>query len=225
MIHSIVKRDPELRDQVTQELKWDSRIDEADVAVAVHDGVVTLAGTVGSYTERLAAQEAAHRVPGVRDVANEIQVRIPGSLVRTDEDIARAARNVLEWNVLVPADAIETTVASGWVTLEGNVTTWRQRVDAESAIRNLPGVKGIANKIRITGPQVDAETLRRAIEGALERRAEREAKHLRITTEGGKVTIAGKVETWADLQAILGTVEHAPGVREVTDNVEIDPSI
>jgi len=139
MIHSIVKRDPELRDQVTQELKWDSRIDEADVAVAVHDGVVTLAGTVGSYTERLAAQEAAHRVPGVRDVANEIQVRIPGSLVRTDEDIARAARNVLEWNVLVPADAIETTVASGWVTLEGNVTTWRQRVDAESAILTSPG--------------------------------------------------------------------------------------
>lgn len=225
MIHPIVKRDSELRDQVIQELKWDTRIGEGDVGVTVHEHVVTLAGTVGSYAERLAAQDAAHRVVGVRDVANEIQVRIPGSNVRTDEDIARAVRNALEWNVMVPEKAIETTVATGWVTLEGTVTTWRQRVDAESAIRYLPGVKGIVNKIHIVGPQVEAASLRRAIEGALERRADREAEHLQITVEGGTVTIAGKVRTWPDLQAILGIVEHAPGVREVNDKLEIDPSV
>ncbi len=225
MIYPIVKRDSELHDQVIQELKWDTRIGEADVGVAVHEGIVTLAGGVGSYAERLAAQEAAHRVAGVRDVANEIQVRIPGRHVRTDEEIARAVRHALVWNVLVPAEAIETTVASGWVTLEGNVTTWRQRSDAESAIRYLPGVKGIVNKIHIVGSQVDAVSLRLAIEGALERRADREVKHLQITTEGGTVTIAGKVRSWPDLQAILGTVEHAPGVRDVKDKIEIDPSI
>ncbi len=225
MIYPIVKRDSELRNQVIQELKWDTRIDEADVGVAVHEGIVTLAGSVGSYAERLAAQEAAHRVAGVRDVANEIQVRIPGSHVRTDEDIARAVRHALVWNVLVPAEAIESTVTSGWVTLEGSVTTWRQRIDAESAIRYLPGVKGIVNNIHIVGPQVDATSLRLAIEGALERRADREVKHLQITTEGGTVTIAGKVRSWPDLQAILGTVEHAPGVREVKDKLEIDPAI
>jgi len=225
MIQPVVKRDVELRDQVLQELKWDTRIDEADIGVTAHEGVVTLSGTARSYSERLAAQEAAHRVAGVHDVANDIQVRLPGSHARTDADIARAVRNVLEWNVLVPAESIETTVASGWVTLDGSVATWRQRSDAESAIRNLPGVQGIVNKIRIQGPQVEASILRDAIQSALERRAEREAKHLSITTEGGHVTIAGKVRTWADLQAVLGTVEHAPGVLEVTDNLEIDPSI
>jgi osmotically-inducible protein OsmY len=225
MINSIIKRDSDLRDQVMQELGWDSRIGEADVGVTVHEGVVTLAGSVASYSERLAAQEAAHRVAGVRDVANEIQVRIRGSNLRTDEDIAHAVRNALEWHVLVPAEAIKTTVASGWVTLEGSVTTWRERIDAESAIRYLPGVKGIANKLRIVGPQVEAVSLRQAIEGALERRAEREVKHLHVTVEGGKVTLAGKVRTWPDLQAVLGIVEHAPGVREVDDNLEIDPSI
>jgi len=224
MIYPIVKRDSELHEQVIQELKWDTRIDEADVGVSVHEGVVTLSGSVRSYSERLAAQEAAHRVTGVRDVANEIQVRVPGSLVRTDEDIARAVRSALEWNVLVPEEAIESTVSSGWVTLEGTVPTWSQRIDAESAIRNLPGVKGILNKIQIVGPRVDATSLRRSVEEALERRAEREAKHLHITAVGGTVTITGKVRTWADLQAVLGTVEHAPGVREVKDELVIDPS-
>jgi osmotically-inducible protein OsmY len=221
----IVKRDSELRDQVLQELKWDTRIDEADVGVSVHDGVVTLSGTVGSYAERLAAQDAAHRVAGVRDVANEIQVRLPRSHVRTDEDIARAIRHALEWNVMVPADAINSTVANGWVTLEGFVTSWRHRVDAETAIRYLPGVKGIANKLLIRGPEVDSTSIRRAIEQALERRAEREARHLKITVDGSTVTIAGKVRNWPDLQAVLGTVEHAPGVHEVKDKLEIDPSV
>lgn len=225
MIHQSIKTDSNLRDQVMQELTWDTRIGEADVGVSVHDSVVTLSGHVPSYSERLAAQEAAHRVAGVLDVANEIQIRIPGSHVRTDEDIARAVRNALEWNVLVPEQAIETTVSNGWVTLEGNVNTWRQRIDAETAVRYLPGVKGILNKIQITAPQIGAETIRRSIEEALERRADREAKHLRITVDGSTVTLAGKVQTWADLQAILGTVEHAPGVHNVKDELRIDPSI
>jgi osmotically-inducible protein OsmY len=225
MVQPVVKRDSELRDQVLRELTWDTRIQEAKVGVSVHLGVITLSGTVDSYAERLAAQEAAHRVAGVRDVANEIQVRIPGGNIRTDEDIARAVRYALEWNVLIPADAITTTVADGWVTLEGTVGSWRQRLDAESAIRYLPGVKGILNKIHVVAPEVGAESLREAIEAALERRAEREAKHLHINVEGSKVTISGKVRTWADLQAVLGTVSHAPGVREVEDNLEIDPSI
>jgi osmotically-inducible protein OsmY len=225
MIHSMIQSDSQLRDQVLQELKWDTRVGEADVGVAIHDGVVTLAGSVGSYSERLAAQEAAHRVFGVRDVANEIQVHIPGISIRTDEDIAGAVRSALEWNVLVPAEAIETTVASGWITLEGSVVSWRERVDAESAIRYLPGVKGITNKIFVLGPHVEPASIRRAIEGALERRADREAKNLRVTVDGGKVTLSGKVRSWSDLRAILGTVEHAPGVREVRDDIQIDPSI
>lgn len=225
MIQPKIQDDLVLRDKVLQELKWDTRVGEADVGVTVRDGVVTLAGSVGSYAERVAAQEAAHRVFGVSDVANELQVHIPGISARNDEDIARAVRHALEWNVLVPADAIETTVSNGWVTLEGSVKLWHERTDAERAIRYLPGVKGISNKILVLGPQVDAASIHRAIEGALERRAEREAKNLRVTVDGGKVTLSGKVRSWPELRAVLGIVEHAPGVREVDDDLHIDPSI
>src|SRR5579884_3642485 len=120
MKQSIVKRDAEIQEQVLQELKWDTRVEETDIGVEVENGVVRLTGTVNSYAEKLAAQESAHRVVGVLDVANDIEVKIPGSRRRTDLDIAQAVRWELEWNVLVPHDRIHSTVSDGWVTLEGS---------------------------------------------------------------------------------------------------------
>jgi osmotically-inducible protein OsmY len=219
----VTKRDEEIQRQVIEELRWDSGIADTDVGVAVRDGIVTLAGVVGTYAERLAAQEAAYRVAGVRDVANEIRVAVPGRHRRTDEDLARAVRHALEWNVVIPADAVRSSVSEGWVRLEGTVGSWRERLDAESVVRYLPGIKGGVNAIAIAPPRVSTASLRRAIEAALERRAEREAKHLRVQVEDGTVTISGTVRTWREKQAILGTAAHAPGVRSVTDQLTIDP--
>src|SRR5712692_11765262 len=136
-MQALVKRDTEIQQQVTQELTWDTRVEPADVGVEVRDGIVTLTGSVASYAEKLAAQEAAHRVRSVLDVANDILVDVPGSHVRTDADIAEAVRHSLEWSVVIPSDSIRSTVSSGWVTLEGHVYTWQQRLDAESTPRFL----------------------------------------------------------------------------------------
>ena len=147
------KTDSEIQQAVLQELKWDTRVEETDVGVEVDAGVVTLTGTVSSWAKRLAAQEAAHRVAGVLDVANDIQVKMSGDLRRTDTDIAHAVRHALEWNVFVPEEHIRSTVADGWVTLEGNVDYWSQREDADEAVRRLAGVRGVTNKIEVTPPR------------------------------------------------------------------------
>jgi osmotically-inducible protein OsmY len=113
-----VKSDAQIQREVLEELKWDTRVDETDVGVEVDAGVVTLTGTVANYAKRLAAQEAAHRVRGVLDVANDIQVKITGGPVRTDTEIAQAVRAALEWDAHVPHERIQSTVANGIVTLE-----------------------------------------------------------------------------------------------------------
>src|SRR5438132_13581860 len=74
-----------------------------------------LTGHVESYTEKLAAEQAAARVSGVKAVANELEVRLPFSSERTDEDIARAAANALDWTTGIPRDQIRVTVSSGWI--------------------------------------------------------------------------------------------------------------
>jgi hypothetical protein len=60
--------------------------------------VVTLAGWVDSYLKKLAAEEAAHRVHGVKAVVNDLEVRLPGYAERTDADLAAAVVSALKWD-------------------------------------------------------------------------------------------------------------------------------
>jgi osmotically-inducible protein OsmY len=216
------KSDEEIKSEVLFQLGWDSRIRQTEIGVIVKKGVVTLTGTVDSYAKKMAAQMAAHRAPGVLDVANDIEVKLEGGSQRTDSEIAQAVRHALEWNVLVPSDQIHSTVAKGWVTLEGNVQCYRERVDAERAISHLPGVRGVINKIQITA-RVEPERVKFLIEDVLERRADREADRIKVKVVDGDVTLTGAVNSWDEKRAILGAVSHAPGVRELHDQLVIDP--
>jgi osmotically-inducible protein OsmY len=97
------------------------------VGVEVDEGVVTLTGTVTSWAKRMAAEEAARRVLGVLDLANDIKIKMPGGLTRTDTEIAQAVRHALHGDVFVPDEKITSTVADGWITLDGTVESWTER--------------------------------------------------------------------------------------------------
>jgi osmotically-inducible protein OsmY len=217
------KSDAQIQQEVLQELKWDSRVDESEIGVSVSDGVVTLTGTLGNYAKKLAAQEAAHRVAGVLDVANDIQVRVFESVNPSDTEIAQAVRRALEWDVWVPDERIQSTVSNGWVTLTGTVDLLRECNDAERAIRHITGVRGVTNKIFISAPRIKPENIREVLEHALERRAEREANHIQVTVSDGEVTLTGRVRSWEEKRAVMGAVAHARGVREVKDHLVINP--
>lgn len=216
------KSDSQIQQEVLRELKWDSRVSETEIGVIVKRGLVTLTGFVNSYAKKIAAQEAAHRVAGVLDVANDIEVKMAGAMARTDSDIAQAVRRALEWDVWVDAERIRSTVSDGCVTLDGEVSLLREREDAERAIRRLVGVYSVTNNITVSGKKVNEAEVCDAIEEALERRAERQAKHIKVRVLDGAVTITGPVRNWGEKRAILGAVSHASGVRKVDDHLFID---
>ena len=217
------RSDRDLKQRILRELKWDSRISWASINVEVTDGAVTLVGTVPSYMQKIAAQDAAHRVVGVLDVANDIEVQPIDRFLRADSEIAGAVRNALEWDALVPNELIQSTVSDGWVTLEGQVDYGRERTDAERAIRRLAGVVGVTNKITIRKQAVNKKQLLEEIEFALERRADREAERLRIEVHDGAVDLWGRVHSWQEKRAVVGSIAHAPGVTELKDHLRIDP--
>jgi osmotically-inducible protein OsmY len=221
----LAKTDAQIQKNVLVELKWDTRVDETDVGVEVDAGIVTLTGTVSSWAKRMAAQEAAHRVNGVLDVANDIKVRLPGTPGRTDTDVARAVRQALEWDVLVPADRVRSTVTNGNVTLEGDVDYSTQRDDAERAVRNLSGVRSVMNLIAIKPPKIAPQSVRSSIEEALERRAEREARRVIVAVHDDRVTLSGVVNSWAEKAAVVGAAQGTPGVRAVDDQLRIGPDV
>src|SRR5712664_3443455 len=131
------RTDEQIQQDILEELKWDTRVHPNEVGVAVKDGIVTLTGWVDSYLKKLAAEDAAHRVHGVKAVANDIEVRLPGSAERTDVDLAAAVSNALKWDVLVPASKLDVTVSQGWVTLKGEVEFGFQKKEAERVIRHI----------------------------------------------------------------------------------------
>lgn len=220
----MARTDAEIQRAVMDELSWDTRVDETDVGVEVDQGVVTLTGTVDSWAKRVAAQDAAHRVWGVFDVANDIRVKAPGSPGRTDTELAHAVRHAIEWDAFVPEKRIRTTVSNGWVTLEGNVDTWNQLHDCERAIRNLEGVIGLSNNIEVKAPSVAARDVENAISQALERHADREAKRIQLSVQDdGRVIVSGIVGSWAEREAVLGAAKGTRGVRSVDDRLKIQP--
>lgn len=217
------KSDAQIHHDVLEELRWDSRVDATEVGIEVDGGVVTLTGTVTSWAKRLAVQEAARRVIGVLDVANDIAVKVPGGRVRTDTEIAQAVRQALEWDVFVLQERITSMVTDGQVTLDGTVERWSERAAAERAVRNLVGVKRVVNHIIVQPPSPATQDVRKAIEQALERRAEREAKGIRVDVRDGTVTLTGTVHSWAERKSVVAAARFTPGVHAVEDRLRTEP--
>jgi osmotically-inducible protein OsmY len=218
-----LKTEEQIQQDVLDELKWDPRVDATDIGVHVDWGIVTLTGAVGSYAKKLAAKNAAHRVAGVLDVVNNLLVDMPDSLKRKDQDIARAIRQALEWDVLVPEDRVHSTVSQGWVTIEGEVDTRSQREDAEAAIERLAGVRGVTNQIVVKSRvRPSAERIRCSIVEALDRQVHREANRIDIDVNDGVVTMTGTVRSWAEKNAVLSVAQFAEGVERLKDELIID---
>src|SRR5882672_5804471 len=112
------RTDTDLQQAVLDELRWDPRVRPNEIGVVVQDGVVTLTGWVDSYTKKWAAEDDAHRVRGVKAVANDVEVRLGTSSERTDPEIAAAVARALQQDALVPIDKLDVTVSKGWVTLK-----------------------------------------------------------------------------------------------------------
>ena len=212
--------DRQLQLDVLDELRWEPGVKATDIGVTVKDGVVTLEGTVDSYAEKWAAEEAVKRLPGVKAVAMDIEVKIPGSNERTDTDIAQAAETALKWDVAVPHKQIKVSVERGFVTLEGEVDWKFQKSAADRAVRHLKGVTGMNNFITIK-PKVAPENVREKIEAALKRNAILDAEQIIVQADGGKVTLSGTVHSWVELDAAVDAAWAAPGVSEVKNQLTV----
>jgi len=215
-----MKSNAELQKDVYEELKWDSRIHEGDIGVSVKDGVVTLSGHIPSYAEKWAAEEATKKVKGVTAAVNEIDVKLLGTFVKDDQDIAQAASNAIKWNVWVPEEAIKIVVQNGWVKMSGTVKSEYQRQAAENAVRHLSGVRGFTDEITVE-PAAKVKDIQFQIKKALHRHAEEDANNINVSVSDGEVQLSGKVHSWSEKTEAEWAALATAGVCKVKNNVQV----
>ena len=215
-----MSEDSELQQSVLDEFKWEPSVAAGHIGVTANEGVITLSGHVENYAAKHAAETAARRVKGVRAVAEEIEVRLPFDIQRSDEQIAAAAIERLSWNVSVPANSILVRVEKGWVTLTGEVDFWYQKEAAEDDIRPLHGVIGVSNQATIR-PRVDTASLGDDITHALHRSWFFDPDNVHVRAVGGKVVLSGTVNSFHERQVAGRTAWSAPGATAVENDLAV----
>lgn len=210
-----------LKQRVVDELRFEPSIDEADIGVSVDEGVVTLSGHVATLLEKVNAEKAARRVKGVRGIAEEIEVRPPGTHQTADDEIAKRILHMLKWNSSIPDGAISVKVEKGKVSLMGRVEWNYQRLAALKVVQGLSGVTGITNQIEVK-PHASSSDIQRRIEEAFKRDAELDAKAISVKVIEGDVTLEGRVRTWLKREAAERAAWSAPGVKHVEDHIAVN---
>ena len=213
------KTDLQLKTDIEEELRWDPKVNAAQIGVTVDKGAVSLLGSVDTYAEKWAAEDATKRVSGVRTVAQDLTVKLLGDHTRNDSEIAAAVQNALAWDVYIPK-SVTAKVHNGRVTLEGPVTWNYQREAAERAMRYLMGVVAVNNAITLK-PRASAAQVKEKVEAALQRQATADAKSIHIEASGGKVTLTGKASSWQSIEDAAHAAWAAPGVTEVVDRMTV----
>jgi len=215
-----MKTDSQLQHDVIEELGWEASVNAAQIGVSVKDGITTLSGDVSSFGEKWDAEQATQRVAGIKGLAVDIRVNLPGSAKRSDADVARAVENVLQWTSMLPLDSVKVMVENGWVTLSGEVDWDYQRQSATRAVRYLMGVTGVSDQIALK-PSVSLSEVKSDIEAALKRRARDDAKDITVQVHGTDVILSGTTHSWAESELARHAAWSAPGVRQVVDNITV----
>ena len=216
-----MKSDLQIKEDVLDELAWETSIDETEIGVIVENGVVTLSGTVNDYAKKVAAEKAAKRVSGVKAVAEDIIVKYGDYYKKSDKEIAKAVVNALQWNTSVPQDKIMVKVENGWVYLSGEVKWEYQRYAAKRAVENLFGVKYVSNSITLK-QEAKVTDVKEKITKAFERAADIEAKNIKVEVDGHTVTLRGIVHSLAEKDEARKAAFKAPGVYNVKNELRIE---
>lgn len=213
--------DSQLQRQVWDEMRWEPSLHFGDLRVEVNGRVARLTGSVPFFLDKLIAERAADRVPGLANIVNALTVCPPAGDCWPDERLRAAVQSVLAWNAAIPGAGVTATVAAGVVTLTGRVASEDQRVAAFDAVARLRGVRDVCDQV-VVGWTSGAVNLGQRVSSALERDALLRGSRIQVVAHGAEITLHGRVHTLAERREAEEVTRRVPGVAHVADDLELE---
>ena len=121
---------------------------------------------------------------------------------------------------------VKADVQNGVVTLTGTVDLYEYKADADKRVHKVKGVTAVRNDIQVGGPTIGDDQLKEKLVEKLQydRVGYGNAfNSISVNVQGGAVTLAGHARTDVDKDSALALVSTYPGVKEVNDEIEVDP--
>jgi osmotically-inducible protein OsmY len=216
-----MKSNEDLQRDVQNAIKWEPLLHAAEIGVTAIDGIVTLTGTVDSYAKKSEAEEAAKKVSGLKALVEKIEIKFSSTWKKDDNELAIEILNALKWNWEIPSDDITVKVENGWVRLEGHVQWNYQREAAKKAVKNLSGVLGVTNDIKMKSETTD-NIEKKGIQDALTRNWSISEQNIDVKVLGNNVTLNGTVDSWYQRDEAGRIAWNAPGVWSVNNEIVVE---
>ena len=138
-----MRSDTAIADAAVNALNWNSAIPPELIQVTVHDGWVTLSGTVRWQYQKATAEKAIEDLYGVKGVANSIVVKAPV----TASDVRQKIEEAFKRSADIDAKRVSVEAQNGTVVLRGTVHSLTERTAAEHAAWAAPGVIAIDDQL------------------------------------------------------------------------------
>jgi osmotically-inducible protein OsmY len=244
---SVAIADEALSAEVEKRLDADAALRDSKIGVkSTNRGVVLLKGDARTLSAHLHALEVARAVPGVKQVASEIESpdtladdeiwrdaksdpQTPATSAAMDAWITTASKVRLIASSETSARDINVDTLGGVVTLFGTAPTEVARRAAETEVNKVDGVKSVENDLQVV-PQVSADAVERrddrlkdAIAKRLEAREELSDASIDVEVADGVARLTGTVRGQPDRLTALTVARTTDGVRSVVGDLTVKP--
>lgn len=212
-----------IADKVKEQLEWDDRVLSVKIFIEVFDGTVKLSGEVPTYASRLAAEDDAFSISGVRNVENNLRVKNPQSVIIPDDNkIKSFIKNMVRIDPRIDNETIDVNVEGGVVTLNGTVNAHWKKEQTENYAHRVTGVNNVINNIEVRiNVELSDQQIKEEIINAVKRNTLMQAEDIRVDVKNGQVILTGFVPSYTAKIKARQIASYTFGVTNVINHLEL----
>jgi osmotically-inducible protein OsmY len=149
-------------------------------------------------------------------------------IMRADSDIKHDVEDEIKYDADVRSSDIGVSAKNGVVSLTGFVSSYSQKLQAETDAKRVSGVMGVANDIQVRIPSIDARPdpeIARDVVAQLMLELPFSYDNIKSVVKNGWVTLEGELEWNYQRVRAESATRRVKGVVGVSDQIKLAPQV